>query len=170
MKEIELTQGKVAIVDDEDFDLVNRFKWYALCSGNTWYAVRKQTKKETLQKMWVDKKDTRQLIHMHRFVMGMPSKVMVDHKNHNGLDNRKENLRLATNAENQHNRKISTNNKSGYKGVSYNRTDRVWIASIRNNGIRENLGRFKSPEEANMAYISAAIRIHGEFILENNNE
>lgn len=85
MKEIPLTQGKVALVDDEDCERLNQFKWYALKRPNTWYAVRN---------VWVENKRT--AISMHREIMDASRGQEIDHKNGDGLYNLKVNLRFCT--------------------------------------------------------------------------
>jgi hypothetical protein len=89
----------------------------------------------------------------------------VDHRNNNSLDNRRENLRLATHSQNQHNRKAYVSNTSGYKGVFLEKrwTASRWTAIVRINGKRHRVGTFGSAEEASKAYIESAKRLHGEF-------
>lgn len=86
-----------------------------------------------------------------------------DHINGNGLDNRRENLRLATKSQNNANRRISKNNKSGYKGVSWHKASGKWVAGIKVNGKSINLGGYDTPEQAHKAYCDAAIKYFGEF-------
>ena len=112
MKEIKLTRNQIALVDDEDFDRLSQFKWHVSKTGfkkenYTWYAVRTKvtTKHET--------------IFMHREVLGLTGKPeRIDHADHNGLNNQKSNLRIATLSQNQANRRLLPNNKTGFKGVS----------------------------------------------------
>jgi hypothetical protein len=89
--------------------------------------------------------------------------MQVDHINGNGLDNRKENLRICSHSENQWNRTKYKNNKSGYKGVFFHSKTGHWEAGIRINGKREYLGVFNTPQEASLAYSRKAIELHGEF-------
>ena len=153
MKEIKLTQGKVAIVDDEDYEYLRQFKWCARNHrGYTWYAQRfSQT---------VNGK--RRIILMHRYIMDTPDGMETDHINHNGLDNRRENLRICTCAENRRNNRIAENNTTGYKGVGYT-TDGYIRAQIRCNNKKHHLGHFKTVEAAAKAYNKAALKYHGEF-------
>ena len=111
VKEIPLTQGKVAIVDDEDYDYLNQWKWYALKrhQSDTWYATRLSS----------GGKYVRCRIHLHRLVMNARYGDVIDHINHDGLDNRKCNLRFCSQKENSQNKKVSINNKCGYKGVRF---------------------------------------------------
>lgn len=110
---------------------------------------------------------TRKYIHLHRVILSrklgrelLPHE-QVDHINMNGLDNRRENLRLATHSQNNHNRTQYRNNKSGYKGV--NKRGHRWYAAIKVNGKQIHLGTFDTPEQAYEAYKQAAIKYHGEF-------
>lgn len=152
MKEIKLTQGKVALIDDEDFDRVNSFKWFAVMHRSTFYA-RRIVKNNGIQKT----------IHMHRFIMNCPNDKQIDHIDGNGLNNIKSNLRTCTNNQNLCNRGMNKNNTSNYKGVNYFRRDKKWRARITINGCEKHLGLFDTKEDAAQAYNIAAERYHGEF-------
>ncbi len=104
---IPLTQGKFAIVDAEDYDWLIRYKWHACKCKNTYYASRVRGGKT---------------IKMHREIMRAPKGLVCDHINHNGLDNRKRNLRLCTNAQNCYNQRASATGTSKYKGVSWHKS------------------------------------------------
>lgn len=140
MKSIPLTRGQCALVDDEDFEYLNQWKWYALKSGNTFYAKTnggvRNNKRIHLQ--------------MHRIIMNPPDHLFIDHINHNGLDNRKENLRIVTNRENHFNR----SDQGEYIGVSKHKNK--YRAQLRFKHKRIHLGLFETPEEAQLAYINAA--------------
>lgn len=147
MKEIPLTQGKVALVDDEDYDWLMTWKWHAVPNkcGNIYYA--NTTIKEDGH--WFE-------IPMHRMLMLYPRHpLLVDHMNHNGLDNRKENLRVCTQKTNANN--WSRGNHSKYPGVLYNKNMRKkpWYVRKYENGSFLPLGFFYTEEEAIFAYIYA---------------
>lgn len=95
--------------------------------------------------------------------MEPPAGIDIDHRDGNSLNNRRANLRLATHAQNQHNRKAYATNTSGYKGVSYYRPTGKWVARIELKGKCKGLGYFFTPEAAHAAYIAAAKELHGEF-------
>lgn len=148
-KIIALTQGKVTQVDDGDFDYLNQLVWHACKHRNTWYALHSTSQKATIR--------------MHRMIMNAPKGVQVDHKNGNGLDNRKKNLRFATHAGNMQNSRKPKNNTSGFKGVYYNKSRKVFQAYIMVNRKHIYLGAFSIPEEAARAYDKAAKKHHGLF-------
>ena len=100
---------------------------------------------------------------IHRFIMNCPKGMVVDHINCNPLDNRKSNLRICTITENNRNTKIMRNNKSGYKGVSWDKYMKKWVAFIRINNKSKSLGYFNTPELAHAAYCAAAKEHFGEF-------
>ncbi len=153
MKTIKLTQNKVTLIDDEDFERVSQHNWYAHISKDNWRAEREE-------KINGRKK----ILIMSRFIMNVVnSKMLVDHKNHNTLDNQKSNLRICTNSENCQNRRKRENNRSGFKGVSWSKIAKRWRAQIKTNGKGIHLGYFNDPELAHKAYCKAAIKYHGEF-------
>lgn len=156
MKQIKLSQGKVTLVDDEDFDFFNQWKWDSQKSRNTYFAKRYARIKE---------KFSERTILMHRVIMKTPQGMVVDHIDGNGLNNQRSNLRNCSNTENLRNQRINKNNTSGAKGVSRNRNK--WMASIRINGKQKNLGRYTDKKDAVIAYNEAAKKHYGEFALLN---
>lgn len=152
MKRIPLTQRKFALVDDEDFEWLNRWKWFARETRELWYAGRFE---------FENKK--RKQIHMHRLIMKTPSYLDVDHIDRNGLNNQKYNLRNCTRSQNQKNRKKQDNNTSGFMGVSWDKSRNKYKAKIKLNGKTINLGRFQQALDAAKVYDQAAIKYHKEF-------
>ena len=162
MKEIQLSQGKVALVDDADFDFLNQFKWCAKKGRQTFYATRRDYYSDGVYN------DLGKSIVMHRVILGLnDSKVFCDHKDGNGLNNQRENLRVATNGQNMANKKSHINSQSKYKGVSRMKNRKgeyvYWLARVQFNKISKNLGIFKTELDAAIAYNKAAIELHGEF-------
>lgn len=151
--EIPLTKGYVAIVDDCDADLAE-LKWHF----DEGYAVRTLAAKPYPT-----------LIRMHRMViertLGRPldKEERVDHINCDPLDNRRENLRLATHAQNGKNKKLFKNNTSGYKGVYQEKKTGKWCSKIMADGKLHHLGTFATKEEAYAVYCDAAQKLHGEY-------
>jgi len=148
-KHIKLTQGKWAIVDDDDYEALSRQKWYAYQKHSGWYASSTSSR------------PNRRQLHMHRVIMSAKAGELVDHINCDGLDNRKQNLRICSRAENARNSRIYTNNTSGYKGVSKNGPG--WRATITVENVQHNLGTYKTKIEAFKAYCLAAEKFHLEF-------
>lgn len=155
VKEIPLTQGKVALVDDEDYEEVMRHRWY----------VRQCEKSRTTYasaRVGYGRKGTR-TVYMHRLVLGDdPDGRSIDHVNLNGLDNRRVNLRWATRAEQRRNQAVRRDSKSGLKGV-YLSKGRYWTARIRCDGKQYHLGYFPTAEDAARAYDAKARELHGDF-------
>lgn len=156
-RKIPLSQGYVAIVDDIDYERVSQFKWtvmlaYGDSKNRTPYAYRP------------DRSSGKQVnILLHRFILDAPKGVKVDHKDLDGLNCTRENIRLATTSQNQHNRDKQANNTSGYKGVSVVKTTGRFRAHIRVNDTFKHLGTFPTAKEAAGCYNAAAIEHHGEF-------
>lgn len=164
-REIPLSYGLVAYVDAEDFERINKYKWYA--HRRPGYPADRCHVAET----YVTQPDgKRRMILMHRMVMGEPEGFTVDHKDHDLLNCRRANLRIATRQENAQNRSIAKRNSSGYKGVWRDRTRQKYRVRIQCNGVRYNLGPFDNAEEAAKAYDEAARRLHGEFAFTNERD
>lgn len=151
-REIALASGERTLVSEEDYDLVSSLKWFRhwTKTTNTSYARA------------YGGKDQKQIC-MHRLILQAPSGIYVDHINHNGLDNRRENLRLATRGQNSGNARPRTNKISKFKGVTWDRGSSRWRARIRSNNQLHCLGRYASEEAAAIAYDAAALKYFGEF-------
>lgn len=151
-REVPLNQGLVALVDDEDYErVITAGRWTATPNNRAnLYAGRKRRRPDG---RWTT-------IRLHTFLTGWP---FVDHINGDGLDNRRANLRQATNAQNQFNKGLASNNTSGYKGVHFVRDKGKWGARIRFNGRQRHIGNYATPEEAARAYDEAAVELFGEF-------
>lgn len=154
-KEIRLTQGQVALVDDEWFDELSRYKWQANYDPKTksFYATRMPSR--LLGK--------RKTIWMHRVIINAGQGDEVDHKDGNSLNNRIENLRICTHKQNARNVGIRPSNISGYKGVVPSRNKNGWVAEIKVDGKQIYLKTWKTPEQAAVAYDEAAKKYFGEF-------
>jgi len=149
MKEIKLTQGKVALVDESDYEWLNQRKWCAVKGRCTYYCSTH---------IW--RNDKRTTILMHRLLFDNPKNRDIDHIDHNGLNNTRENLRICTHQQNQFNSRYR-HSASGYKGVF--RCKGKWKAQICMSGIKKFLGVFKSKHLAAVVYNLYALRHHGEF-------
>lgn len=150
MKTIPLTRGYEAIVDDEDLKLVSDFKWHVRLCQNIPMAISNTG------------------INMSTLFMFPPIGKHVDHINHNTLDNRRCNLRICSPSQNCMNKKKRKDSQWKYKGLTKGKNDSKWMASIHENGNHHYLGRFKTQEDAAMAYNVAALKYHGEFAVLND--
>lgn len=159
MKEIILTQNKIAFVDDEDFELLNRFAWQAIKQGKLWYA------RTTLS--FPD--GTKMLCTLQSAVLKIktPKGILIDHKNGNGLDCQKENLRVVYCRQNTQNKHRTYTSK--YPGVSLQKSTGKWIAHIKIGSIVKHLGSFKTEEEAFAVY-KHAVSICGQTVLYDKEE
>lgn len=142
--------GLFALVDAEDFERLHQYSWTLFEGG---YAKRGEYDPAI--------RNNRTVL-MHHEVLGLPSKNRIDHKNHNGLDNRKQNLRPATSQQNMRNIKKKVG-VSRYKGVSWDKSRSKWMAKIAVDKRTINLGRFSSETDAARAYDTAATELFGEF-------
>jgi len=153
-KKISLTRGLFTTVDDTDFEWLNQWKWYAMNNKSTFYAVRNAG--------WPIQKR----IWMHRLIMNTPNELEVDHKDGNGLNNTRENLRNCTHAQNGKNNKERINNSSGSKGIHWR--NGKWYARIMVDSKSIHLGCFSNKDEATHAYSEAVKKYHGEYTRINN--
>ena len=150
MKEIKLTQNKVALVDDSDFEWLNKLTWCAAKRKHTYYAYTTNLK---------GKRGS--TIAMHRLIMETPIGKRVDHKDHNGLNCQRNNMRNCTNRENQMNK--TPHGSSKYLGVSFCKINNNYHAQIRINGNNTHIGYYKNEIDAALAYNEKAKIHHGEF-------
>ena len=153
MRIIILNNDMISFVDDEDYEELNKYKWFAHKHRNTFYAERASSKK--------DNPDFKQhIVKMHRLITSCPNNMQIDHVNGNGLDNRKENLRIVTNRENGQNRHEITSSK--YNGVRWHKASSKWEAQIKFNGKNRYLGVFDNELDAATAYRVACVYLTGK--------
>lgn len=151
---VPLTKGQVAIISSESAELVGRYNWIAIPSRTGYYAIT-----------WIG---AARCESMHRMVMDAGPSQKVDHRDHNTLRNTIDNLRPATNRQNQQNRLPPKNSRSGLKGVSRDKRDRRWRATITlPGGKRKSLGGYVDKFDAARAYDKAALELFGEFACTN---
>jgi len=150
MKKISLTQGMFAIVDDEDYDHINSFRWFAHKERHgIYYAYRNASIKNSYTRM-------------HRMILRARSNFEIDHINGNGLDNRRCNIRLCSHAENLRNQ-TRIHGKSKYKGVWWDKNNNKWSCGLTFNYKQIWIGRFISEIEAAKAYDNKAKELFGDF-------
>lgn len=157
MKEIQLSQGKVALVDDEDYEAMSKISWR--------FARQRTGKFYACSSHYVCGK--RKFIWMHRLILNTKNGLDTDHINGDGLDNRRCNLRAVTRAQNSWNKKHCRDSITGLKGVGVvgqkSKAKTKYMAVIMANGNRHYLGLFPTAELAHKAYCEAAQKLHGEF-------
>ncbi len=150
---IALTKGQSAIVDDADFEWLSQWKWYAQVNeAGGFYAARRENRTT--------------LVYMHRLINETPVGFVTDHRDGDGLNNRRANLRTASQLQNMMNRRGKKRGTSKFKGVylsAGSNKSKVWAAGIRISGKLKFLGRFTTEEEAASAYADAAKANYGEF-------
>lgn len=153
---VPLANGMAVLIDAADVDLVLPYHWTATRWKHTYYAVR-----------FVKEDGRQRTILMHREIMCAPTGTMIDHRNGNGLDNRRTvNLRFATPTQNNANAR-RRNNRSGYKGVSWHRANGMWHTRAKKNGREYCGGYYRDPIDAARAYDRLARRLFGEFTRPN---
>jgi hypothetical protein len=149
--EVQLTRGMVALVDDADWPQVDAYKWHAVeARPGIFYAETRL-------------RNARCPLRMHRFLLDAQTGQVIDHRNHNGLDNRRGNIRFCTITQNNQNQKLSRRNTTGYKGVSWHSQAQKYQVFISLDGRNRNLGLFSDVIEAAQAYDRAAQGLYGEF-------
>jgi hypothetical protein len=153
IRKIKLTQNKFSLVDEDDFNDLNKFKWHALFDGYNYYAGRSSE--------YINGK--RKTIKMHTVIMNTPKGMEVDHIDGDGLNNTKKNLRICTHSQNSKNQGLRKNNTSGFKGVYQDKIYKKWIAKINIDGKRIHLGRFNTKEESYEKYCQACKKYHKKY-------
>jgi hypothetical protein len=148
MAEVKVGRSLFAYVDDADLALVSGHKWYPAKCKDTTYAMFRTADAGT--------------VYMHRMISGFPKGMDVDHRDGNGLDNRRSNLRVCTHAKNIANQKLSRANTSGYKGVSWDKKRGAWEAHIKYDQKKRFLGYFDDKADAARAYNAKAAEVFGE--------
>lgn len=154
---IQINNGHNLIIDDKDWDILKMVNWYA--SKNTTGTNKYYARGHDLF--------TGNKLTLHRFLLDAKDGELVDHINGNGLDNRRCNLRICTNQQNQYNREKNSNNTSGYKGVSWCNSNKKWKSYIWVDGRNKYLGQYDTPEDAYSSYKKASKQYHKEFSNDN---
>jgi hypothetical protein len=149
---VPLNRGYTAIIDAEDVPLVVGYNWTVRVHRDLRYAYRTERQGGKQRR-----------IHMHRVIANTPPNYFTDHRDGDGLNNRRCNLRTADICENRQNSPAHKTNTSGFKGVQKIKNRDRWLSTITARGINYYLGTFKTAEEAHAAYCEAAHRLHGEF-------
>lgn len=153
MKKIKLTKNKFTIVDDEDYEILNQHKWYCLND----YAARDKI---------TDKR--KRTLYMHRLIMNCSESSYVDHVDGNPLNNRRENLRICSQSQNNMNRnKTEGNFSSRYKGVSFDKERNKWVMRLQKDGKCIIRKRFEKELDAAVFYNEMALKVYGEFAVLN---
>jgi hypothetical protein len=161
MKEIQLTKGYVALVDDEDFERVSQFKWHAQISCHKDGSIRTVYANRSVRNVY----GIRAKQPLSSFILEIDTGLycIIDHKDGNGLNHQKLNLRKASKSQNGQNQQLSIRNTSGFKGVHWSSTAEKWQTIITVNGEVLNLGYFSDKKDAAQAYNEAATKHFGEF-------
>ena len=156
MKQIPVGKNHIAVVDDGDYGLISQYKWRLMRKLTTCYAITH---------IYVGRKRT--TTSMHRLILGAKKGEIIDHQDHDGLNNRRYNIRLCTSRQNNMNRQKPKNGTSVFKGVSWDAISGKWKAAIMLNNKGKHLGYYLSEVEAAKAYDTAAIELFDEFACTN---
>jgi len=157
MKTIPLTKGRVAFVDEADYERVRKLHWWCTQTypGGTFYCLAN-----------VGSRRERKFLYLHRFILGVAPDQEVDHRDCNGLNNTRANLRLCSSGQNKGNMRLPSHNKSGFKGVSLT-PDGYWRAQLQHKKERKHIGLFPTAQDAARAYDERALIAFGEFARTN---
>lgn len=155
MLEILLTHGQVALIDDEDYEIVSSYTWAAhwMPHANTYYATAHNGSKTVL---------------MHSLILGTVPPTQVDHEDHNGCNNQRANIRVCSGSQNRANSRKLAPASSSYKGVTWDKTNQNWSVRIGKDYKRITVGRFDNEVDAARAYNKAALEMFGDFALLND--
>lgn len=152
---VELTQGQWTILNTDDWEKIKCYKWYVI-----W--------EEKMKSFYATTTIKKKVVYLHRIIMdSYDTKIHIDHKSHDTLDNRRENLRKTTHQRNHFNTKLPITNTSGYKGVWWNKLRNKWGSQIKINRKKIHLGLFLDPKDAARAYDKKALELFGEFAFTN---
>lgn len=154
MNKIKLTQGKYALVDDDDYVRLKMFKWHYGVYGKTGYAKRLK---------WDRKKKKGKIVRMHHFILPLKKGYMIDHINGDGLDNRKDNLRLVTKSQNMMNSGVRKNSNTGFTGVAWHKQNGRWRAYITIDKRQISLGTYINIQDAIDARKNGEKNYHKQF-------
>lgn len=159
MKEILLTQGKVALVDDRDYGYLMAWKWRASKQKNGDFYAKRRARVKPGEKQ--------SSIYMHRVILAAPKDMLVDHRNTNTLDNRRKNLRLCSKSENAHNCGVRSDNTSGHRGICWHKRAKKWMVRLKSDNVDKYLGVFADLQDAINARKAAEEKYVGEFAFNN---
>jgi hypothetical protein len=154
MKEISLTQNKFALVSNKDYKELSKYRWFALKHRSTFYAARH-----------VKNNGIRTTLRMHRVILNLNinDKATTDHRDRNGLNNQRHNLRVVSNSLNSYNRKIQSNNTSGYRGVYWHKQQKQWVVYYTQNNKKLKFGGlYSTPKLAAYAYDKIIKKVRGK--------